>query len=138
MQCIRDSVPNNSECGLPISFGFHKYMPPALIQQESSPQPSSTFNATLHNVSLFVSVTAPRLRFHRKMLAKLFALFAITGMVTAAAIPADVCNGQTYRCDATRYRVEVCNAAIGWTLQALCATASCAQDPAQGVPHCYD
>ena len=75
------------------------------------------------------------------MLTKLLALLAITTMASAAAVAVlatvNVCNGETYRCDATGYRVEVCNGA-GWQLQALCGTPSCAHDPKQGVPHCYD
>ncbi|KAF3050523.1 hypothetical protein E8E11_009083 [Didymella keratinophila] len=57
------------------------------------------------------------------MFTTLFALLAITTMASAAAVAvptiANVCNGETYRCDTTGYRVEVCNGA-GWQLQALC------------------
>lgn len=72
------------------------------------------------------------------MLAKFLALFAIAGMAIAASVPRVPCFGETYRCDSTLYRVEVCDQTGGWMLQALCGKPSCAYDPDQKVPHCYD
>jgi hypothetical protein len=91
-----------------------------------------------HNI---VRTSIPLSTNHSTMFTKLLALLAIDSLVSAAAVAApataNLCNGQTYRCDATLYRVEVCSGA-GWQLQALCGTPSCAHDPKQGVPHCYD
>ena len=61
------------------------------------------------------------------MLSKVVALVALIGIASAASVPQAPCFGETYRCDAT-----------GWQLQALCAKPSCAHDPDQKVPHCYD
>jgi hypothetical protein len=73
------------------------------------------------------------------MLAKfLLALSALAGIATAATVPQAPCFGETYRCDSTLYKVEVCNPTSGWTLQALCGKPSCAVDLDQKVPHCYD
>ena len=72
------------------------------------------------------------------MLSKDVALVVLIGIASAASVPQAPCFGETYRCDSTLYRIEVCNDATGWQLQALCAKPSCAHDPDQKVPHCYD
>ena len=73
------------------------------------------------------------------MFSRIIAAVAILSVAFAAPAPSvpGECVAGTYRCDPTLTSIETCDL-HGWHLAAVCESNSCAIDPANNVPYCYD